>query len=194
VDCCTHHYLGSLQVTQKLHIIALDLGGVSAYAVNVPGWVATGHWDVTRGRKALRPERLGEFAAHLELQLMMMGALDVLIYERPFARGADATRSLWGYAGIAESLGHKYGAAVLDLTPNQIKLWAAGNARASKTDMLVAARRMGYDGENEHEADAYCLMMYAHTKAIQTPVKKPRKPRNDRNTHGRRTRGAPTSS
>ena len=156
---------------QTLSILALDLGGVSAFALNVPGWKATGHWDVGRGGKAKRPEALANFQAELELQVMMMGNLDVLIFERPFARGAAATRALWGYAGIAEATGHRYGAAVLDLTPGQIKKWATGNARASKDDMLAAAKKMGYGGENEHEADAYCLMKYADAAATKRKSK-----------------------
>lgn len=152
---------------QTLSILALDLGGTSAYALNVPGFTATGHWVVNRGGKAKRPECLANFFSELDLQLMCMGDLDVLIYERPFARGAAATRALWGYAGICEAVAHARGAAVLDLTPGQIKKWATGNAKASKDDMLVAAKKMGYGGDNEHEADAYCLMKFANAEAIK---------------------------
>ena len=147
-----------------LKIIALDLGGTSAFATN-DGEV--GHWDMTRKGKAKRPECLANFWAELDLQIMCMGDLDVLIYERPFARGAAATRALWGYAGICEALAHHHGAAVLDLTPGQIKKWATGNAKATKEEMLVAAKKLGYGGENEHEADAYCLMKYAVAEAIK---------------------------
>ena len=152
---------------QELNIVALDLGGVSAYAVNMPGGPTTGRWDVTRKGKARRPGRLARFMAELDLQLMLMGDIDAVIYERPFARGAAATRALWGYAGIVEALAHARGAAVLDLTPGQIKKWATGDARATKEDMLVAAKKMGYLGDNEHEADAYCLMKYADATAVK---------------------------
>jgi Holliday junction resolvasome RuvABC endonuclease subunit len=88
--------------------------------------------------------------------------LDVIIYERPFARGQAATRTLWGYAAIVEEVAAVKQTAVLDITPSEIKVWATGHGKATKTDMQAAALGLGYDGLNEHEADAYCLYQMAH--------------------------------
>lgn len=86
---------------------------------------------------------------------------DAVHYERPFARGQAATRSLWGVAGVLEAAAVVNGWATLDSTPVEIKKHATGNAKASKEDMIAAARKAGYRGTNEHEADAYLGLRYA---------------------------------
>lgn len=85
---------------------------------------------------------------------------DVVHYERPFARGQAATRSLWGVAGLLEAAATINGWPTLDSTPLDIKKFA-GNAKASKEDMIAFARKRGYTGKNEHEADAYLGLLYA---------------------------------
>ena len=35
--------------------------------------------------------------------------------------------------------------------------------------MLAAAKRLGYTGENEHEADAFCLLRFAEATLEITP-------------------------
>jgi Holliday junction resolvasome RuvABC endonuclease subunit len=86
---------------------------------------------------------------------------DAVVYERPFARGRDATRSLWGLAGIIEAAATRAGMAVLDVENQTLKKFATGNRKASKEQMIEAAQLMGYTGNNEHEADAWCLLQYA---------------------------------
>lgn len=86
---------------------------------------------------------------------------DAVHYERPFARGQAATRSLWGVAGVLEAAAAISGWPTLDSTPVEIKKFATGNAKASKEDMISAARKVGYRGHNEHEADAYLGLRYA---------------------------------
>lgn len=94
--------------------------------------------------------------------------LDVVVYERPFVRGRDATRCLWGLAGMVEGIFGDY-AAILDVTPAGIKAWATGSGKASKEDMIRAADRLiGRTPRTEHEADAILLGLYTHEKAEVT--------------------------
>lgn len=147
-----------------MRIIALDLGSTMAFAANPDGYRDTrwGHLFCDPD-KMKRPHRAA--ATAIWLQTLLRGApVDVVIYETPFARGQHATRSLWGLAGLIEAAAWNGGAAVLDRPPSTIKQWACGSGKASKDDMLAAARRMGYTGDNEHEADAFCLLKYAEAK------------------------------
>ncbi len=98
--------------------------------------------------------------------------IDAVIYETPFARGRDATRCLWGIAGLIEAVATAAGAAVVDVQPSKIKAWATGSGKADKDAMTAAAKRMGYAGDNEHEADAYCLLKYGEEN-IRTKKAKP---------------------
>jgi Holliday junction resolvasome RuvABC endonuclease subunit len=87
--------------------------------------------------------------------------LDAVVYETPFCRGRDATRSSWGSAGVIEAAASLAGLPVVDVAVSTIKKFATGFGNAPKTSMMVAAHSLGYRGINEHEADAWCLMRYA---------------------------------
>src|SRR5260221_14147156 len=141
-----------------MKIIAFDLGAHMAWAHNVEGRLLWGN-KIYAGARA---ERLGHTLLEVSqlLQLPSM-RLAVLVYETPFARGRDATRSLWGIAGVLEACAHNANMAVLDVAVPTIKKFATGDGRAPKDVMIEAARKFGYKAHNEHEADAICLLKYA---------------------------------
>ena len=140
-----------------MNILTFDLGSHMAVANNLWGFpqVEAATFDGNRQDRA---------AATLEwLQEMARASgaiLDAVVYERPFARGMHATRSLWGIAGLIEAVFAPI-CAVVDITPGQIKEWATGNGKASKEDMIARAQALGYNGSDEHEADAWVLLHYA---------------------------------
>lgn len=154
------------------HIVfALDLGTTAAYAHNAQETPVVGHEWFGQGEsgkksdRAKRPLVLARFHQWLASVLTAAAAagapLGTIIYERPFARGQAATRLLWGMAGIIEAVATSHQCAVLDATPAEIKQWAVGAGNASKGRMIDAAGFLGYGGNNEHEADAYCLLRFA---------------------------------
>jgi Holliday junction resolvasome RuvABC endonuclease subunit len=95
----------------------------------------------------------------------LSGGLDLVVYETPFARGRDATRCGWGSAGVIEAAASLAGLPVLDISVATIKKFATGSGNAPKSEMIAAAQRLGYDGANEHIADAWCLLKYAEQNA-----------------------------
>jgi Holliday junction resolvasome RuvABC endonuclease subunit len=138
----------------QMKIIAFDLGQNFAWATNV-GATRSSH-SILDGPRA---HRFGKLLGLLPI-LFEHQNYDAVIYETPFARGRDATRSLWGYAGIIEACASEAGFPVVDCAVTTLKKFATGNGRASKEEMIAAAQAMGYRGSNEHEADAYCLLLY----------------------------------
>ena len=158
-----------------MKIVHFDLGSHMAYAHN--GWIGepihVGHFDAEGSRQ----ERAALILAWLfECKIEWGVVFDVCHYERPFARGFDATRCGWGIAGLIEGV---YGAdcVVLDTTPQSIKSFALGSKKIArkkmtsaerrvaaaneKLAMIARARELGYTGDNEHEADAYLGLKYA---------------------------------
>ena len=144
-----------------LRIAAFDLGANLAMAHNGCDGVIIVQHVVFTGPRAHRANQtmLWLVKRFIELQAADV-KLDAVFYERPFARGRDATRSLWGIAGILEAVASEW-YPVVDGTPSEIKKFATGKSSASKDDMLEAAIRLGYTGSNEHEADAFCGLHYA---------------------------------
>lgn len=147
-----------------MKLACFDLGTTWALATNQPlGEALTSplaqayHHTLIGGN---RIAKLIGFRKILELNVRWED-YDFVVYERPFARGQAATRMLWGMAGIIESVCGEH-CGILDFTPAEIKKWATGYGNASKDAMgLAAAVRLGYTGNNEHEADAYCLLKFS---------------------------------
>lgn len=143
----------------KYKLIACDVGANFALAHNLKG-LKVCHWTF----EGIRDHRQAQLLTTLQkkiAQINQLGHVHALVYERPFARGLGATRSLWGMAGIIEAVATNAGLAVLDVNNTSIKTWATGDGKASKADMIKAARKLGYKGNNEHEADAVCLLRYS---------------------------------
>jgi Holliday junction resolvasome RuvABC endonuclease subunit len=158
-----------------MNIAAFDLGSTYAVAWNWCGDLryAVAHTDLNPNRtkpklRLERPAVLHQFSRQFAPEFLRVA--DVIVYERPFARGQAATRLLWGMAGILEMLAAREGTAVLDITPSEIKKWAAGVGGAGKGDMIAAAHCLGYGGDNEHEADAYCLLKMAEATLTKEPA------------------------
>jgi crossover junction endodeoxyribonuclease RuvC len=149
-----------------MKIIAFDIGSTWAYAHNLAG--AYAHHEVLKGT---REKKLCQFLESLNILFRDLTAggfaPDTVVFERPFARGQAATRMLWGMAGVIEAIATYHGLPVVDVTPSEIKMFAAGKGNATKEDMIDAAFLLGYTGDNEHEADAYCLLKYTETHAVQ---------------------------
>lgn len=152
-----------------MKIATFDLGSHLACAHNINGEPVVASKEFKGDRVTRAANTLAALQAMRE-QFEAAGGVDAVVYERPFARGQAATRALWGIAGLIEAVFGDH-CAVLDWTPSEIKLWAIDNAKATKEDMVLAASLTGYTGDNEHEADAWCLLRMAEatlTKETQT--------------------------
>lgn len=144
-----------------MKIAAFDLGTSIAVAHNAFGThdIRVNHFTA-KGNRVERAVQTLAWLQEVRRGFDAMGGLDAVVYERPFARGQNATRSLWGLAGLVEAV---FGdlSALLDWTPAEIKKFTAGDAKADKDTMILFAAMDGYAGDNEHEADAWCMLRMA---------------------------------
>lgn len=148
-----------------MKIAAFDLGRHAAVADNLDiGPDRIELWSFKGDRK----QRAGLFMQSCRQYFIQTSSqLDVVFYERPFARGYDATRCLWGLAGILEACAEEAQIATVDMPPGSIKKYAAGKGAADKQAMIAMAQIMGYCGDNEHEADAFLALQYALVHCIK---------------------------
>lgn len=152
----------------RLRIVAFDLGSHFAWASNPPK-INSYAWGYIHF-PGVRAHRLGNLMIWMREQTWIR-KLDAIVYETPFARGRDATRSLWGMAGIIEACATEFKLPVMDVAVPTIKKFAAGHGKAAKVSMIKAARKWGYTGNNEHEADALCLLKYAEAHMERAEIK-----------------------
>jgi Holliday junction resolvasome RuvABC endonuclease subunit len=137
-----------------MRIIAFDLGSTMGWATNYRRPLVTG----CRTFEGSRVERLAAIQQWLQ---NFTWNVDVVIYETPLVRGQDATRILWGIAALLEAAVTRAQLPILDVAVPTIKKFATGHGFSPKQKMLAAAKKFGYTGANEHEADAVCLLNYA---------------------------------
>jgi Holliday junction resolvasome RuvABC endonuclease subunit len=140
-------------------ILALDLGSYVGYSILQPDGAVLSYG--TQHFPGDRHLRLAGYKAWIT-RMATEHQVALVVYERPFARGLHATRSLWGMAGITEACCALL-CPVLDQVPSAIKKWATGKGTAKKPEMIEAAAKMLGINPNlltEHEADAILLGRY----------------------------------
>lgn len=153
-----------------MKIIHFDIGTNMAFAHNGCGDVIVTEHRVFKGPRQHRAADTLKWLLRRFKDMKAAGIeFDAVTYERPFARGKDATRSLWGIAGVLEAAATVNGWAVLDAENIQIKKFATGQSNPGKEGLLAAAIRFGYTGDNEHEADAVCGLQFALKEVCAAP-------------------------
>lgn len=179
-----------------MKIIHFDIGSNMAFAHNACGdVVVVEHFKATGSRADRAAQTLRWLARRTKEMKDAQIKFDVCHYDRPFTRGYDASRCLWGIAGIVEAV---FGGdtVLLDSTPQSVKSFALAKigrvpsrsktkmksadrikaAAQEKLWMVEAAQVMGYTGDHEHEADAYCGLKYAEEFCARgEPPKKKKK-------------------
>lgn len=151
-----------------MKIIHFDIGKNMAFAHNACGDVIVTEHRLFDGPRAHRAGQTRLWLARRLKEIKAGPGLEAVVYERPFARGRDATRCLWGLAGIIEAEATNAGLPVVDSENKQIKKFAALTGVATKENLMDAARLLGYLGDIEHEADAYCGLKYAERFIFRT--------------------------
>lgn len=168
-----------------MKIIHFDIGANMAFAHNGCGDVVVTELFKIEGPRQGRAAGTLLWLARRVSDFRKAGIkFDLCHYERPFSRGFDATRCTWGLAGLIEGV---FGndCAMIDSTPQSIKSFALAKisrvpsrskykmksadrlaaAKQEKLWMIEAAQTMGYEGDNEHEADAFLGFKYAEEYA-----------------------------
>ena len=106
-----------------MKIIAFDLGKNFAWAHNAHGRQSS---RIMTNHATIEGARAHRLAATMELLTNLLTPLafdlDAVVYETPFARGRDATRSLWGIAGMIEACATNAGLPCLDVAVPTIAL------------------------------------------------------------------------
>lgn len=160
-----------------LRIVAFDLGSNMAIAHNLFDDGERVEHHEFKGKRVARAAATWLWLNDVFDGVKAAGGCEAVVYERPFVRGQDATRSLWGIAGLIEARAGVDGYRVVDYTPGEIKKWATGHGNADKEPMIEAARLTGYVGDNDHEADAWMLLRYAEVHTKPLPPKRVGRPK-----------------
>jgi len=133
-------------------ILALDLASKTGYAHSGG---PSGVWTFTgsRGEKLLS-------LRNVLIATLKANPTTALVVEAPHHRGGPATMLLVGMAVVAEMTACEAQIEFSMVHTSTLKKHATGSGRASKEDMIKAARKLG-DIIDDNHADALLLLEYA---------------------------------
>jgi crossover junction endodeoxyribonuclease RuvC len=149
-------------------ILGLDLATVTGWALARPG-----HRHLSGVHRIAPPNTaIGYFL--LAFEEWLIGQIEVLqpnavVFEAPILTGGETSietaRKLMCLAGFTEATAiRKKIPIVKEVNNQQLKVFWAGTGRASKEQMVEAARARGYDVSNHNEADALAIVDFAIVK------------------------------
>ncbi len=147
-------------------ILALDLASETGFAVQrANGEVVTG---VMCFLSTLNPG-----SRWIRFKDWLKGIIDFedpqrIIFEEPFIhmKHRSGIGLSYGFKTILEMLAAQHEIPCHGIAPTVLKKWATGHGNASKTQMAVFARSMGWNLTNDNEIDARFLLHHA-TESIR---------------------------
>jgi len=167
-----------------MNIIAIDPGTIAGYTVVVNNdLVKVGTWKNAvkppTKKRAKQPKfhRLSIFFENIKEEIATHFKDENLIHvvvegAAGFQRGKSAVEASHKFRAVVELLAGytqrnkpfnfpaiKY----TEIQPNDLKQWALGKRSGDKIEMIEAAQRLGYEGEDDNEADSWLLAKWALT-------------------------------
>ncbi len=142
-----------------MKILSLDMATVTGWATNVHGnRSGTVEFPVKRGESP--GMRFLRCRAWLNEMLQLIGKPDVIAYEQAHHRGGADTAVALGFLAELQAFAAENGIELMSVHTSTLKKFATGSGRASKNDMVQAARQKGWDPTDDNEADAVLLLAF----------------------------------
>ncbi|MBK8200656.1 MAG: crossover junction endodeoxyribonuclease RuvC [Acidobacteria bacterium] len=135
-------------------ILAIDPGARTGLACGWPGTVSLATLVLPKG-DAARLECLADY-------LDKFPDVAAAAYETPFiGRLRSAARPLYHYESVILLWARRRGIPVTGYTPSEIKTSLGLGGRCCKDSVIRRVQAMGYDPQDEHQADAMALLLLA---------------------------------
>ena len=96
-----------------------------------------------------------------EMYSLTNGRIDLIVYEQAHHRGGAATAVCVGLATEVQAFAAEHNIELLPVHTAALKKFATGSGRASKEEMITAARARSWEPVDDNAADAALLLEYA---------------------------------
>ena len=140
-------------------ILALDMATVTGWATNSPA--ASGTENMKKRAGESRGMLFIRFDSWLQ-EMLQTVAPEMVVYERPHARGRAANEILNGLLAYVTAACERHDIEFTDCPSTTLKKHATGKGNAGKDEMMAACReRFGIDPQDDNQADALWLLDWA---------------------------------
>lgn len=142
-------------------IMALDLGTTTGWAIRFCGLLTSGTVSFKPGRFEGGGMRFLRFAQWLDTPHGFPAPMHVYFEEVRRHRGVDAAHVYGGFLAQLTAWCEHHAVPYQGVPVGTIKKFATGKGNADKAAMIEAAKRWGYQPEDDNEADALSLLHWA---------------------------------
>ena len=143
-------------------IIAIDPGTKTGCTITDGQEFKTILWNVAAKTKTKKRDAEPKYYRLMHLWNALWEyafGCDAIVCEgaQGFMRGKFAIEASHKYRAVIELFGATNNIEIVMIDPNDLKQFALGKRSGSKEEMIAAANRMGYSGNEDNEADSYLL-------------------------------------
>jgi hypothetical protein len=141
--------------------LALDLGTITGWAINLDGIVQAGTWNLKGGRYEGGGMRFLRFRRQLEDMHEAADFGSVHYEEVRRHLGTDAAHIYGGLLGTLTAWCEERDIPYMGIPVATIKRHATGRGNADKRAMIESAKARGWTPEDDNQADALWILDYA---------------------------------
>ncbi|MBK8909261.1 MAG: hypothetical protein IPM60_15690 [Rhodospirillales bacterium] len=154
-------------------ILALDLGHKAGWALgSTDGGITSGTEEFRHDRWQGGGIKFLKFKRWLTEMKGWSGGLDLIVFEEVRRHlGVDAAHAMGGWLAILTAWCEHHGVPYEGVPVGTIKRFIAGKGNADKDAVIAAVRALGFDPEDDNEADALALLQWAIANRIDGGVR-----------------------
>ena len=143
-----------------MKILALDIATKTGWAMCDNGRYSSGVFDCNAKSYGKRYSKFQNVLL-TKFNFGIDNKPDILVYEKAFQKSQASNELFNGFLAITRLILCRAETKFIAVYPNALKKWATGNGKASKQDMIDAAKLLGWNPKDDNEADALLLLEYA---------------------------------
>lgn len=145
-----------------MNVLAIDPGTKTGWTMTDGVSYETGLWNLkTKAKTKKSPAepkyyRLSKLWGHLGA-MHAKYKVDTIVCEGAagFMRGKAAIEASHKFRAVIELFCAIYEVELVMIEPNDLKFFALGKRSGEKAEMIAAANRLGYEGNDDNEADSF---------------------------------------
>ena len=144
-----------------MNILALDIATTTGWKTET----SSGVWKLKQKKDDSTGMKLVRLKSYLK-ELIALEKIDIVVYERPAGMFKSAIITESELIGVVLLLCEELSLQYTAYSATEIKKFATGKGNAKKQDMINAAVALGYNPEDDNEADAIHLYNLAKIDLI----------------------------